>query len=183
MFGFGQRRSGWLLTAVLVLAALGILGHRLLPSGFLAVDTRPIGERVEGLSVQTLAGEEISLDQFHGQVVLVNFWATWCGSCRSEMPGFQTVFDEYRDQGFTILALSIDDAPDTVDSFLREHGYSFPVAMATEDATRRFGATGVPVSYLMDQQGEIRWTVHGVLHEEDLRVAVRELLDDSGAAG
>lgn len=180
---FRQRRGVRFLATAVVLAALGTLGYRLLPEGLTAVDTRPTSERIEGLSVRTLAGEQVSLDDLRGQVVLVNFWATWCGSCRSEMPGFQAVFDEYRDHGFTILALSIDDAPGTVESFFREHGYSFPVAMASEDATRRFGATGVPVSYLMDQQGEIRRTVHGVLHEADLRAAVQELLESPPVPG
>jgi thiol-disulfide isomerase/thioredoxin len=180
---FKQRRGVRLLATALALTALGILGYRLLPEGLTAVDTRPASERIEGFSVRTLADERISQDELRGQVVLVNFWATWCGSCRSEMPGFQTVFDEYRDQGFTILSLSIDDAAGTVESFFDEHGYSFPVAMATEDATRRFGATGVPISYLIDQQGEIRWTVHGVLHEADLRAAVQELLESPQVAG
>ncbi|MFS8639054.1 MAG: TlpA disulfide reductase family protein, partial [Gemmatimonadota bacterium] len=56
--------------------------------------------------VETLDGRTVALSDLRGQVVLVNFWATWCPPCRFEMPGFQRVYEEYRDQGFTILGLS-----------------------------------------------------------------------------
>jgi len=119
----------------------------------------------------------VSLIDLRGKVVLVNFWATWCGACRSEMPGFQAVYDEHRGQDFTILAFSVDETGSgTVRDFLQEHGYTFPVAMVTEAATRSFGVRGVPVSFLVDRKGDIRQTVYGAFHEDDLDAAVRQLL-------
>lgn len=177
------QRKTLLFGAVLGIAVIGMLGYGLWPRTAAVSTPDSTREWIENISVQTLAGEQYSLGDLRGKVVLVNFWATWCSGCRSEMPGFQAVYDAYRNQGFTILAFSVDETgPGTVRDFLREHGYNFPVAMVTAEATRRFGPRGVPVSYLIDQKGEIRETVYGVFHEVDLEAAVRELLAE-GSGG
>lgn len=174
---FKQGRNVLLLGAVLILAVAAARFAYRLPGTLEAIEAGPTRESVADLNVQPLAGEPVLLRDLRGQVVLVNFWATWCSGCRSEMPGFQAVYDEHKDRGFTILALSIDETgPGTVESFLRENGYDFPVAMATTDAKRRFGTTGVPTSFLIDREGEIRHAIRGVLHEADLREAVQKLL-------
>lgn len=171
------QRNTLLLGAVLGIAVIGMLGYGLWPRTAAVSAPDSMRERIESVRVQTLAGEQFSLGDLRGKVVLVNFWATWCSGCRSEMPGFQAVYDGYRNRGFTILAFSVDETgAGTVRDFLREHGYTFPVAMATEGAARSFGARGVPVSFLIDRKGEIRKTVHGVFHEADLEAEVRQLL-------
>lgn len=178
---FRRGRKTRLTVALVALTALGLLASRLLRGALPSVEIRTPTERLEGFSVRTLAGEEIPLDRLRGQVVLLDSWATWCGSCRSEMPRFQTVLERYRDRGFRILALSIDEAPAAVASFIEEHGSTSPAAMVSEEARRRFSATGVPRSYLLDQRGEIRWSVHGVLHEKELWAAVQALLENPPA--
>jgi len=172
-----QQRHALVFGAVLGIALIGTLGYWLWPHAVTVVDPDSTRERIENVSAETLTGEQVSLGDLRGKVVLVNFWATWCGACRSEMPGFQAVYDEHRDQDFTILAFSVDETGSgTVRNFLQEHGYTFPVAMVTEAATRSFGVRGVPVSYLIDRKGDIRQTIYGAFHEDDLDAAVRQLL-------
>lgn len=181
-----QRRNALLAGAVLGLLAIGLVGYRLWLRDEGTVRADSPGDRLAAVQVHTLDGREFTLGALRDQVVLVNFWATWCGTCRSEMPGFQAVYEGYRDRGFTIVALSVDDGQATVRDFFREHGYTFPVAMSTEDAARAFRVSGIPVSFLVDQNGEIRQTVHGAFHEADLREAVEGLLaeapSDEGSA-
>jgi cytochrome c biogenesis protein CcmG, thiol:disulfide interchange protein DsbE len=138
------------------------------------------GSSVEGppFEVTTLAGDPISLESLRGQVVLVNFWATWCPPCRIEMPGFERVYREKRDRGFEIVALSTE-GPGTaaVERFLEERGITFPVAMASREVVGDFGGVrGLPTSYLIDREGRVRHTVLGLFAEPALRMAVDRLL-------
>ncbi|MGH7506910.1 MAG: redoxin domain-containing protein [Longimicrobiales bacterium] len=134
--------------------------------------------------IRTLAGDEIALADLRGEVVLVNFWATWCGPCRIEMPGLQNVYDEYRDRGFTIIGLSLDiGAPDLVRDFVATFGLTFPIGTASAATRRAFGGPpALPTSYLIDREGRVRHTVRGIFAQPALEQAVRRLLADSTAS-
>jgi cytochrome c biogenesis protein CcmG, thiol:disulfide interchange protein DsbE len=134
--------------------------------------------------LQTLGGEEIALADLRGQVVLVNFWATWCAPCRIEMPGFQRVYEKYRDRGFTILGMSTDvGTPDLVRDFVSTYGLTFPIGAAPPGAVRAFGGgNALPTSFLIDREGRIRHTVRGIFAEPALSQAVQRLLADLPAA-
>lgn len=112
--------------------------------------------------------------------MLVNFWATWCPPCRVEMPGFQAVYDEFRDSGFVVLGISTDAggrAP--VEGFLRERRITYPVAMASGNVVSAFGGADLlPTSYLIDRQGRIRNEVRGIFASIALRQAVKRLLSE-----
>src|SRR5690606_32147440 len=120
--------------AVLWIAVLGFVGYRIWPQAASALGIGSGGLDAPDFRVETLDGTPVALSDLRGQVVLVNFWATWCPPCRFEMPGFQRVYDEYRDQGFTILGLSTDrGGTRIVREFLEERGITYPVAMATPE--------------------------------------------------
>jgi thiol-disulfide isomerase/thioredoxin len=142
----------------------------------------PEGEPVPDVSVQLLSGGIVSLAELRGQVVLVNFWATWCPPCRVEMPGFQRVYDARRDDGFTIVGLSTDRLPeDQIAWFLEQRGIDYMVGRATQYAAQAFGgASTLPTSYLIDAEGRIRRTVVGVYEEADLVADVDMLLREAG---
>ncbi len=123
-------------------------------------------------------GESVALADLEGQVVLVNFWATWCGPCKLEMPGFQKLYDDKRDQGFTILGVSTDRGSwDDVRAFLRERGIEYPVVRTSATADRAFGGiSGIPTSFLIDRQGIIQHRIFGFMPPPALRIAVNRLL-------
>lgn len=168
---------GWMLLA-------GFIGVRVAPQLAAAVGWSRSGPEAPDVRLTTLDGRAISLGGLRGQVVLVNFWATWCPPCRVEMPGFQQLYDAKHDQGFTVLGISTDQTGrDHVAAFLRERNITYPVAMATSEAVTRFGAANVlPTSYLLDRQGRIRYTVQGVFTKLALEQAVNRLLAEPADA-
>jgi peroxiredoxin len=127
-----------------------------------------------------LAGELRHIGDWDGDVVLVNFWATWCPPCLREMPAFVEVQDAYRDRGLTIVAVAIDDEQ-AVRDFADTHALNFPVLLGqsggmavTRDYGNRQGA--LPYSVLLDRDGRIRFFQAGELHKETLEQELQPLL-------
>lgn len=177
------RPSKW---DILFLAAvLGIIGYRLQPQTWAALGLGAENTVVSSEGIETLEGEILTLEGLKGQVVLVNAWATWCPPCVLEMPGFQRVYEDYRDQGFTVLGISRDEgSPDLVRAFLRQKGITYPVAMAWQASLDGFGEVGgLPTSYLIGRDGRIKHRVEGIFAEPALRLAVRGLLGEEGPGG
>jgi peroxiredoxin len=110
-----------------------------------------------------LQGNAVSLSNLRGKVVLLNFWATWCYPCRIEMPSMQALYQDYRDQGFTILAISSDvKGEDVVAPFVAEYGLTFPVLLDPGNVVgTRLRVPGIPMSYLLDKHGRIAGTEIG----------------------
>ena len=128
----------------------------------------------------TLDGDAMALSDLRGQVVLVNLWATWCAPCRFETPFLQSLYDEYRERGFEIVGISVDDAgfEDVVREFTGEYGVTYTILhdpeMRSMDA---FHAIGLPATYLVGRDGTIRFVRVGPVSEED-----REFFDVLEAA-
>ena len=164
------------LEATLWVLVVGAFLFRVLPPrdlGQVAQD-----EPAPSFSLKTLSGERVALERLRGEVVLVNFWATWCPPCRLEMPGFQSVYEAYKDRGFTVVGLATDvGGRDLVQAFVRENRITYPVAMASESVRLEYGGVdALPQSFLLDKQGRVRKIVSGVFSEGALRRAVDELL-------
>jgi peroxiredoxin len=186
---FDRRKLRVSLNAVLWVLVLGFVGYRMWPQVAAAFSVAGGTEEAPAFHLQTLDGDTVSLEALRGRVVLVNFWATWCPPCRVEMPAFERIYRDKREQGFTIVAISTDrtgTAP--VRRFLTERDLTFPAAMATADVVRAFGGVrALPTSFLIDRQGRIRHEVRGYFAEPALRLAVDRLLreewDSAGTGG
>lgn len=147
-------------------------------------DTRgvEVGDQVPDYSAPNLAGEEVAFADHLGEVVLINVWATWCGPCRVEMPPIQGIYNRFRDQGFTVLAVSIDTGPgytEKVDEFVREFGLEFPVLLDPESRIGQVLQTiGVPETFVLDRGGRIvkRWIGATDWDSEANRALITELL-------
>ena len=102
-------------------------------------------------------GDMISSDDFAGQALLVNFFATWCPPCRQEVPSLVALQNKYSGRGFTILGISVDkDGRSLVENFMQEMGINYPVVMSAPDTPRNFGNVfGVPTSFIIDRQGRV----------------------------
>jgi cytochrome c biogenesis protein CcmG, thiol:disulfide interchange protein DsbE len=172
-----MRNLGVPLEALLWLLVLGLVGYRLWPQVAAAFALRPMGEEAPAFVLETLEGEAVSLEQLRGQVVLVNFWATWCPPCRVEMPGFERVYRDRRADGFTIVGVSTDRGRRVVDEFVGARDLTFPIAMATGGIVADFGGVrALPTSFLIDRSGRVRHEVRGYFAEPALRLAVDRLL-------
>jgi cytochrome c biogenesis protein CcmG/thiol:disulfide interchange protein DsbE len=108
------------------------------------------------MKLTDLNGQKVDLASYKGQVVLVDFWATWCDPCRAEIPHFIQLQDKYRDQGLQIIGISMDDGPKPVREFSQEFKMNYPVAMGNAKLAERFGGVlGLPVSFLIGRDGRI----------------------------
>ncbi len=130
-------------------------------------------------AIETLEGDSVRLSELRGQVVLVNFWATWCPPCRLEMPGFQDVWEDYRDRGVTIVGLSVDrGVRSDVARWVRQREITYPIGFPTGATVRAYGGANVlPTSLLIDREGRIVHRVEGFYAEPALRAAINRLLE------
>jgi len=137
---------------------------------------------VEGLAVGNLApnfttttteGEEVSLHDFRGEVVLLNFWFTECGPCRIEMPEFQNVYEKYQDDGFTILAVNREEEAETIEEFAEPLGLEFPLLLDLEgDIQFQYNIFGYPSTLLIDRDGVIQFRSFSALTEAQIQEIV-----------
>ena len=106
--------------------------------------------------LQDLAGKNVKLSSLRGKVVFLNFWATWCGPCRSEMPSMQRMYEKLGGQGLEILAVDLQEGKDQVQSFARELGLRFPILLdSTGVVGAQYNARAIPTTYLFDRKGFI----------------------------
>jgi peroxiredoxin len=117
-----------------------------------------VGAPAPDFALEDLAGNEVRLSDYQGQVVLVNFWATWCGPCRLEMPAIQVAYDARQDKGFVVLGVNIDFASDRteVEAFVESLDLDFTVLLDSENAVHDlYRVRGYPTSYFIDRDGMI----------------------------
>jgi thiol-disulfide isomerase/thioredoxin len=158
---------------ILGLLAAGVLG---LAAGCGAVDVSvdpeaaPIEERDEASPFTATAldgGGEIALDDFRGTPVFLNFWASWCGPCKEEMPDLQA-FKE-RTPGVQVIGLAVNDDPSDSRSFAQEVGVDFPLAIDRNGSIAgKYSATGLPVTVIIDAEGKIASTWFGLISAQQL---------------
>jgi len=120
--------------------------------------TRPphVGSAAKEFSVQD-SDRKVSLDQFRGQVVVLNFWATWCPPCVEELPSLMNLQDRMRERGVTVLGVSIDVDGDAYHRFLKLHNINFLTVRDPEQKVAgMYGTTGWPETYIIDRQGVLR---------------------------
>lgn len=134
-----------------------------------------------GFTLKTPAGETYSLSDLKGQAILVNLWATWCPPCRAEMPAIEKMYNEYKDQGFIVLAVNstVQDNPFDIAPFLEEYNLTFPVLLdETGDVSRMYQVRSLPSSYFINRQGIItEVVVGGPMSEALLRTRIEKALE------
>jgi thiol-disulfide isomerase/thioredoxin len=133
-----------------------------------------------------LEGGMLHLEDYRGQVVLLNVWASWCAPCRREMPAFERVYQEYKDDGFVILGVAQDHVRDLprVRSFVASTGVTYPIGYDPASDFAAFSGKpvrAIPTSFLIDQQGRVRMTKVGLLRDNVLKKALTPLL--AGGSG
>jgi peroxiredoxin len=144
--------GGWLLAIAIAAMAGAVV---LLGEGGPAPVRR--GDPAPAFELPRLGGEGLlALDELRGQVVLVNFWATWCKPCEDEMPAMERLYQAMRPRGFELVAISVDEQPELVGPFARRMGLSFPILLDEDQTTSRaYQTMGYPESFLVDRNGTI----------------------------
>ena len=122
-------------------------------------------------------GTSLNSDELKGTVLLVNFWATWCGPCVEEYPDLMRLHETFAAKGFSVIGISTDQSTGAVRNFAEKTGHVYPMLITTSAVTRDFGAgIGLPVSFLVDRQGKIVKRYYGPRSLEQFSKDVEALL-------
>jgi peroxiredoxin len=122
-----------------------------------------------------LSGKSISLSDLKGKVIFVNFWATWCGPCRHEIPDFIEFYKENKDNGVVILGVSIDKSVNKVRDFVDDNGINYPIAMATDNMVKDYKpGKFIPTTIIIDSDGMIQEKKVGAMDKATLEHFFKE---------
>ncbi len=105
----------------------------------------------------SLAGGKVNLLDYRGKVVFINFWATWCGTCKVEMPSMEKLYQRFKDHGFEMLTISVDKDQSLIDPFMKKYNLTFPVLLDPDNeiAKQKYKTTGVPETFIVNREGLI----------------------------
>jgi len=125
-----------------------------------------------------LNGKIISLKDFSGKVLIVNFWATWCPPCEEEIPKLNQLHKRYKNEGLVVIGIALDkDSLNLVEPFVREKRIGYPILMGNEQVIRDMeDFSGVPTTLIVDQKGNIKKKYDGAFDKDDLEKILKELL-------
>lgn len=140
-----------------------------------------IGKAAPVFELKDLEGKKVSLADFKGKVILLNFWATWCAPCKAEMPSIENLYKRFKDKGLIVIGVSVDNSETTVRSFVKEKGLTFPILLdkGKEVSFDDYGVIGLPVTFLIDKKGIIVDKVFGERQwdSEEAKEKIKRLLE------
>jgi peroxiredoxin len=137
------------------------------------------GQAAPDFVLKSASGDNLRLSEHRGEVVMINFWATWCGPCRQEMPLLDDLYSRYQRVGFSLLGVNIDDDSGKAMKMVQELGVSFPVLFdERKEVSRLYAVEAMPVTVLVDRTGTVRHVHHGYKpgYEEKYLTEIRSLL-------
>jgi thiol-disulfide isomerase/thioredoxin len=171
---FGIQKVGFLMRHALTAFSLCLS---------LAVQAGDISGPAPEFRLHDASGNVHQLDTLKGQVVMINFWASWCGPCRQEMPLLEAIFRKYEPLGFTLLAVNVEENSADGEAWLRDRPVSFPVLYDPDNqVSKLFDVIAMPSTVLIDRQGNVRYLHHGYKpgYEEDYMNQIRALARERG---
>ena len=139
------------------------------------------GSTAPDFTLHSLGGPNLRLQEQRGRVVLLNFWASWCGPCREEMPQLNRLHEKYRASGVSLLGVNVDEDPSKVQALVAQLGVKFPVLMDTDkQVSRLYDMNAMPATLLIDREGKVRYLHRGYRagFEQTYEQQLRELLKD-----
>ena len=120
------------------------------------------GQPAPDFALKSSTGENLRLSEYRGAVVMINFWATWCGPCRQEMPLLDELYSRYQRVGFNLLGVNIDDDSSRAMNMIAELGVSFPVLFdSRKEVSKLYDVDAMPVTVLVDREGNVRYIHEG----------------------
>ena len=134
--------------------------------------TEPPANIAPDFTMLDMDGNEVTLASFFGKPIVLNFWASWCGPCKMEMPDIQKFYEEYGED-IHFLLVSVDDSLDTAKAFIAENGYTFPVYFdASSMGAYTYGASSIPLTFFIDAEGNLTAYYMGAMSEGILQQGV-----------
>jgi cytochrome c biogenesis protein CcmG/thiol:disulfide interchange protein DsbE len=161
-----------------VVVGVGLVA--LLVFGFLSPggDRPQLGEPAPDFTLRQFDGAEVTLRDLRGQVVVLNFWASWCSPCREEAPALQAVWEEYRDRGVVLLGVTYKDAEAASRKFVETYGLTYANGFDAQGRiSRAYGVVAVPETFIIDRDGNVAWLTIGAVKADALGQQLERLLD------
>ena len=132
-----------------------------------------------GFTLQSVDGKTVSLAQFKGDVVMINFWASWCGPCRQEMPLLDNIYKQYKDMGFVLLGVNVEPDSHNANAWLKKTPVSYPVLYDPKSqVSQLYQVQAMPTTVIIDRQGIVRFVHNGYLpgDENQYMSSIRSLI-------
>jgi peroxiredoxin len=145
-----------------------------------ASDISP-GQPAPEFTLKSLKDKNLSLKELRGQVVMINFWATWCGPCRQEIPALNTLYEKYRDTGFVLLGVNVDSESANAVQMVSRLKATYPILFdADKRASVLYQVSAMPTTILIDRDGKVRYIQKGYVTgiENKYQAQIRELLKE-----
>ena len=121
-----------------------------------------LGKPAPDFTLKSIKGENVRLAELRGDVVMLNFWATWCGPCRQEMPLLEKLSQRYRDLGFTLVGINVEEDASGMEKFLKDVPVSFTILRDGENkVAKQYGVDGMPSTVIIDRNGVVRYIHRG----------------------
>ena len=176
----GSMTYAWIgLAVIAVVAGYYIYGRGESNAGSAMKPMLPPGELAGSAPAFTLTdlnGKPVSLADFRGKVVVLNFWATWCPPCRREIPDFIDLQREYGSRGVQIVGIALDE-PEKVQAFARQNGMNYPVLLGSDEISMKYGGIeGIPTTFIIDRDGKIVNRFEGFRPREVFEAEIKQLL-------
>jgi peroxiredoxin len=132
-------------------------------------------ERMPDFNLRDTDGHEVTSAQFRGKAILLDFWGTWCAPCKQEMPGYEELYQRYKDRGLVVIGIAADSDPSLVAEFAKKLKITYPLLINGMDV-QRYGVEGLPTTMLIDRNGFIRKKVVGFEYTAVFEIALSKLL-------
>lgn len=185
-------RSGRAFLGLLVVALLGLLvvqacdsaAHDITqertpgpPAPTKLLPAPEVGRLAPDFTLVDLEGNQVTLSDFRGKTVFVNFWATWCPACRAEMPDIEAVYQEYKDKGVVVIGVDILEPEDVVRQFVEQGGYNWAFVIdTTGEVAADYNITAIPASFFIDREGVIQAVSIGAMTKRQMEAKLAEAM-------